>query len=82
MQDSAGMIGQAIGVIMYLVVLVDYYYFLPKRASLWEKSEAPEDKKKLEKYEEVQRSRAVRWIMRVMVVTFAVWLVSTLLSLF
>ena len=81
MHSLAGTIAQTIGFALYLIVLVDYYYFLPERVARWEKSEALEDKKNLDRYKKAVHLYKVNWGMRVLALIFAIWLVSALLSL-
>jgi len=81
MHSLAGTIGQAVGVVLYLTVLVDHYYFLPKRVARWEKSETLEDKKKLDRYKKAVDVFKLRWLMSVLTLVFASWFFYILLSI-
>lgn len=77
MHSVAGIIGQLIGFALYVTVLADFYYFLPKRVAQWEQSEALEDKKKLERYKRAIEVYKAHWGMRILLVFFAIWFIST-----
>ena len=81
MHNLAGTIGETIGFVLYSIVLVEYYYLLPKRVALWEKSEDPEDKKKLGSYKKAIEVYKMHWGMRVIALMFAIWFVDRLSNL-